>query len=136
MSSAVWIVGNATFTIVASRMTMNCAMQTSTSTSQRLGSGLTDCDLSASGRRNPDATDRSDADDGGSERCRGDEADARIDVPHRGVLLCVRGRDHGYLRVVVAQSPQRLELDRGREPDPAVRRDGRGVVGEREGRAE
>src|SRR3954453_13525362 len=31
-----WIEGSATFTIVASRMTMNWAMQTTTSTSQRL----------------------------------------------------------------------------------------------------
>src|ERR1017187_5641142 len=33
--------GSATFTIVASSTTMNWAMQTSTSTSQRFGSGLT-----------------------------------------------------------------------------------------------
>ena len=36
--SPCWIDGSATFTIVASRMTMNCAMQTSTSTSQRFDS--------------------------------------------------------------------------------------------------
>src|SRR4051794_31407684 len=35
-SRSCWIEGSATFTIVASRMTMNCAKQTSTSTSQGL----------------------------------------------------------------------------------------------------
>ena len=38
--SPCWIDGSATFTIVASRMTMNCAMQTRTSTSQRFVSDL------------------------------------------------------------------------------------------------
>ena len=36
ISRSSWIDGSATFTIVASRMTMNCAMQTSTSTSHGL----------------------------------------------------------------------------------------------------